>query len=148
MPKVHINRSILIKAAPEKVFESLIDFRQWAVWSPWLILENRPTVEYAEDGLSYRWSGNRIGEGVMRISSKNPSREVTYDLAFVKPYKSKAKIVFNLVVEGQHTAVTWKMNSSLPFFLGWMKKSLVANGQWGPLWWPLRVSCGSSTNHG
>ena len=41
--------------------------------------------------------------------------------------------------------VLWDSAIRLIIYLQ-LKKGLVANGQRGPLWWPLRVSCGSSTN--
>ena len=48
---------------------------------------------------------------------------------------------------GRHYECISSLGECNPFsYYLQLKKSLVANGQWGPLWWPLRVSCGSSTN--
>lgn len=127
MPKVHVERSIAIKASSQKVYESLLDFQQWPKWSPWLMLESGVKLTYAQDGLSYDWEGQRIGAGGMQVEGSQPNRLITYRLQFLKPYKSKAKISFELADLDQACQVTWKMDTSLPFFLGWMKKSLVAN---------------------
>ena len=48
------------------------------------------------------------------------------DLTFLKPCKSQAKVAFYLKEEGASTQVRWTMDSVLPFFLFWMKKSMEA----------------------
>ncbi len=48
------------------------------------------------------------------------------DLLFLKPYRSKAKVKFTMKPVGESTEVTWSMDSSLPIFLFWMKKKMVA----------------------
>lgn len=130
MPKIHIEQSIEIKSSSQEVFDSLVDFKQWQKWSPWLILEGGVQLEYAEDGKSYEWSGNRIGAGRMRLEQTLPPTEVNFDLQFLKPYKSQAKVFFQIEEVGGVSLVTWSMDTSLPFYLGWMKKSLVANLNW------------------
>ena len=52
--------------------------------------------------------------------------QVTIDLTFLKPWKSKAKVSFNLSSKADETTVEWVMDSQLPFFLFWMKKSMQA----------------------
>ena len=125
MPKMHINKSIKINASPEKIHEVISDFKQWPAWSPWLIAEPEAVVNYREDGLHYDWEGNRIGTGNMTIEKNTPGK-IDYDLTFLKPWKSKAKVAFKLNPHEDHTHVSWTMDSSLPFFLFWMKKSMEA----------------------
>ena len=126
MPKTHVSKSIEIQAPPEKVFNTLNNFNHWSPWSPWLICEPEAMVKVAEDAKFYEWEGKRIGSGNMQITAENPHSTIDYDLMFLKPWKSKAKVRFKLIPEGEHTRATWIMDSSLPFFMFWMKRSMEA----------------------
>lgn len=126
MPKMHISKSILVDAPVDKVLPAVNDFHHWGKWSPWLIMEPEATVDVAEDGKSYSWQGARVGEGKMAVTNEEGKRSVDYDLTFLKPWKSEAKVKFELDEQGDKTKVTWLMDSSLPFFLFWMKKMMVA----------------------
>jgi effector-binding domain-containing protein/uncharacterized protein YndB with AHSA1/START domain len=127
MPAVNISRSIDVDATPEKVYEIVSDFHHWRPWSPWLIAEPEAQVSIAEDGKYYEWAGKRTGAGNMTVTNSTAPNRVDYDLEFLKPWKSSAKVSFRCQANpGGGTKVTWKMDSSLPFFLFWMKKSMTA----------------------
>lgn len=126
MPKMHVEKSIEIQASEEKVFNTLNDFNHWSIWSPWLIQEPEARVKVAEDNKSYEWEGDRIGSGNMSITAEDPCTSINYDLNFLKPWKSKAKVRFEIKPNGSGATATWIMDSSLPFFLFWMKKMMVA----------------------
>ena len=57
----------------------------------------------------------------MTVLSEKENEQVDYDLLFLKPFKSKAKVSFILKPEENGTRVHWTMDSSLPFFMFWMK---------------------------
>ena len=126
MAKMHISKSINVKAPVEKVYEAISDFNHWAKWSPWLIQEPEATVNVAEDSKYYEWEGKRLGTGNMQITGESTNEWVDYDLTFLKPWKSTAKVRFELERDGEETKVTWLMDSGLPFFLFWMKKMMTA----------------------
>ncbi|MEL7144827.1 MAG: SRPBCC family protein [Bacteroidota bacterium] len=126
MPKMHINKSIKINASAEKVFEVVSDFNKWTVWSPWLIMDPNAKVDVAADARSYSWEGKRVGSGNMKIVDSKKNEQVTYDLNFLKPWKSYAKVGFDIKESNDGTSVAWSMDSSLPFFMFWMKKSMEA----------------------
>ena len=126
MPKLNINRSITIEAPADKIFKVLNHFETWSPWSPWLIMEPEATVDVREDGKFYSWQGKRIGEGQMAITNEVENKSIDYDLEFLKPWKSKAKVRFEFAEDGEQTKVTWYMDSALPFFLFWMKKMTTA----------------------
>lgn len=126
MPKMNVNRSIQIETSVEKVFENISNFNHWKVWSPWLITDPEATVDVATDGKSYSWKGKRVGEGSMKVTNEKENQWVEYDLEFLKPWKSQAKVKFDLS-EGENGVNTkWSMDSKLPFFLFWMKKQMEA----------------------
>lgn len=124
MPKVHVARSKLINAPANQVYPAIANMDQWEAWSPWLIMEPDAVVTVSDDGQSYRWEGVRVGEGDMRITDTVPNRSARYDLTFLKPFKSTAKVGMDLEdVEGG-TKITWSMDSQLPFFMFFMKRMM------------------------
>lgn len=126
MPKMNVERSIFIDAKPEAVYAILSDFNHWSIWSPWLVMEKGVKVEVNEDGKYYSWEGERIGAGNMKITSEKQNELLNMDLTFLKPWKSHAKITLQIAPKENGTTVSWIMNSSLPFFLFWMKKMMSA----------------------
>ena len=126
MPKLQVNRSIKIDAPVADVFSKLNNFNNWQPWSPWLVQEPEAKVTVAEDTKSYSWEGNRIGSGKMKIEQEEENKSIHYDLVFLKPWKSKAKTWFELSEEDGGTKAIWYMDSSLPFFMFWMKKMMNA----------------------
>lgn len=124
MPNIGVTRSILIDAPVDKVFGVLNNFSTWTTWSPWLIMDPKAKVTVSEDKKSYEWEGPRSGSGQMKIEAEVENKSVSIDLQFLKPWKSKAKTHFHLTTKGNQTEVKWVMNSSLPFFMFWMKKMM------------------------
>ena len=121
---MHVEKSLRIAVPPEKVFESLRDFRQWRSWSPWVIAEPDCALSYAEDGRSYSWDGKIIGAGELVLTSEDPPYALDYGLSFFKPWKSQSRTRFALRADGDGTMVTWTMDGSLPAFLFWMKAQM------------------------
>ena len=65
-----------------------------------------------------------VGSGNMNVTAENAPQSIDYDLTFLKPWKSRAKVRFELERKGDGTKTTWFMESSLPFFMFWMKKMM------------------------
>ena len=126
MPRTHVERSVLINAPIDKVYKTVSDFHTWTTWSPWLVTEPEAKVNVREDGKFYEWEGDIVGAGEMNIAKEVENSSVEIDLMFLKPWKSKAKVSFQLKEEGNGTRVLWDMNSSLPFIMFWMKKMMEA----------------------
>ncbi|MEM8565258.1 MAG: SRPBCC family protein [Bacteroidota bacterium] len=126
MPKMQITKSITINAPVEKVYSKLNDFNHWTAWSPWLIMDPQAKVTIDGDAKSYEWEGDRVGSGNMHVTEEVENKWVDYDLTFLKPWKSTAKVRFETVSKGDSTEVHWLMDSSLPFFMFWMKKMMEA----------------------
>lgn len=124
MPKIFVQKSMVIQATPEKIYTHLSNFKHWAAWSPWLIAEPEAKVTLLANGKSYHWQGDVVGEGKMTITKEDAPNRIEIKINFLKPFKSEATTHFELVPETDATLVTWTMNSSLPFFLFWMKKSM------------------------
>lgn len=126
MPKINLEKSIIINAPIDKVFNEVNNFDNWPSWSPWLVVEKEAAVNVEPDGKSYSWEGNRIGSGNMSIEKEVANQSIYCDLLFLKPWKSKAKTHFIFETTKEGTKVIWVMNSSLPFFMFFMKKMMIS----------------------
>lgn len=129
MPKFVVEKSVMIDAPLEKVRAILSDFTQWPAWSPWLIMEPEAKVTIGDNNSNYEWDGKRIGSGNMALLGEEPSDNghcLQYSLNFLKPWTSSANVNFMLSQQNGATKVVWTMNSSLPFFMFFMKKMMVA----------------------
>ncbi|MEM9281146.1 MAG: SRPBCC family protein [Verrucomicrobiota bacterium] len=126
MPAFGVSKSIQIDAPVERVFEVVRDFKQWPNWSPWLICDPETKLEFADDGNRYAWDGKITGTGEIAVIGETPLQEILYALTFLKPWKSEADVAFRFQSMEGGTEVTWEMNSSLPFFMGWMKDKMTA----------------------
>jgi effector-binding domain-containing protein len=133
MPKFTVEKAITVNVPLEKVYQTVTHFEDWIAWSPWLLMEPEAKVEFKKEPEFYSWEGQRVGSGnmeVLSIDKTESSAVVTYALNFLKPWKSYADVQFILekLDDGSDegaTQVKWTMDSSLPFFLFWMKKMMV-----------------------
>ena len=130
MPAMSASASIDIRSPLSRVHEVLTDFESWPSWSPWLYTEPDAKLDFVgvthEPGHGYRWQGRKVGEGSMSLLSSD-SNQIHCLLNFIKPFKSNAKVQFELTEQADaSTRVTWKMDSQLPFLLFFMKGTMSA----------------------
>lgn len=109
-----VERSITVKASPERIFPLLNDFQQFGLWSPWEKLDPAMTREIstpsAGPGAVYEWRGNaKAGAGRMEILESIPSQSVRVKLDFLKPFESHNTTDYTLTPAGDSTRVTWAM---------------------------------------
>ncbi|MEL7336828.1 MAG: GyrI-like domain-containing protein, partial [Planctomycetota bacterium] len=129
-----ISRSHVVKTDPTTAFNVVKDFSTWKTWSPWLLAEPDCKIDVespADDvGCGYEWDGKVVGAGKMKNTQLTPPSEgqpgvVLQDLTFLRPMRSNAKIRFDLQPvqeDGEDaTRIIWTMDSSIPFFIFWMK---------------------------
>src|SRR5664279_884320 len=100
-----VERSIVIKAPPEKIFAQINGFHQWEAWSPWEKID--PAIKRSYSGADngkgavYGWEGNKdVGQGRMEIIESMPSSKVVLKLDFVKPFEAHNTVEFILVTQG------------------------------------------------
>ncbi|GAA4803418.1 SRPBCC family protein [Nocardioides caeni] len=100
-------------AAPVATVHALVaEFPEWTKWSPWEGLD--PDLKRTYDGqgvgATYAWSGNKkAGEGRMSYTSIAPE-QVVVDLEFLKPFKARNVVTFDLTEVGDRTRVAWTMS--------------------------------------
>jgi len=121
--------SIFVNKPLTEVRQFVGDFDNWQYWSPWICMEKTCPVTLqgvpCEAGHRQDWDGKRIGSGNMSLTEPSESA-FKYDLAFIKPWKSKSCVDFLFEDEDGGTRVSWVMNGSLPIFMFFMKKMMTA----------------------
>lgn len=130
MPAYRVERSILIDAAPETVFDAVADFNTWSTWSPWLMVDPEAKVIVSEDprsvGSLYQWKGELVGQGEIEHLQLDRPRRIEETLRFQKPFKSTSQVEFRLQEEAGQTRISWAMDGNLPWFMFWMRRSMEA----------------------
>ena len=109
-----VQRSTVIEAPAERIFEEIADFHRWQKWSPWEGLDPEMHRAYSGppsgEGAVYTWSGNRkAGEGRMEIKKTVGASSIEIALDFLKPFKSSSTTSFTFEPEEDRTRVTWTM---------------------------------------
>ncbi|GMV31938.1 MAG: hypothetical protein AMXMBFR59_40630 [Rhodanobacteraceae bacterium] len=115
-----IERSIRIKAAPEKIFAFIDDFHRWTAWSPWERLDPALKRDYsgAASGkdAAYAWEGNsKVGQGRMAIVESVPHSSIRIQLDFIKPFEAHNMAEFTLRPDADGTEVRWVMYGPQPY---------------------------------
>ena len=101
-----VQRSIIIKSAPDRIFALISDFHHWPSWSPWEKMDpamkrNHSGVAYGTGAL-YAWDGNsKIGEGSMEIVESLPPAKVVIKLDFNRPFEGHNIAEFFIVDRGR-----------------------------------------------
>jgi uncharacterized protein YndB with AHSA1/START domain len=117
-----VRREADIAAPPQRVFNYLNDFGQWAKWSPWekmdLAMQKTFTGSSSGKGSVYQWKGNKkVGEGRMEILDSVPSSSVKIDLQFIAPFKAHNQTLFTLTPKDNGTHVSWAMSGKKAFMM-------------------------------
>ncbi len=110
-----VERSTMVDAPPQRVYELVSDFHAWTAWSPWEDLDPELDRSYSGEpsgtGAVYAWSGNRkAGQGRMEIVEATAPSRVAIDLLFEKPWKARNDTAFTITPEGSGSRVTWTMS--------------------------------------
>ena len=108
-----VQRSAVIGAPPEVVYDHIASLRAMNVWSPWVRMDANLRLAYEgpESGVGARsaWQGPEMGSGRLTVTAVKPDREVELRLEMLTPMEATNRVVFALVPAGAGTQVTWRM---------------------------------------
>ena len=128
--KYEINESIIINASAEKVFEAISKYPNWIHWSPWSITDPEGMNIFQGVGTSIgdimKWEGPLSGIGEMEVVDFQENQHLAHELRFKKPFPGKAYASFSLTEVDGKTELAWHLTASLPIFMFWMKKKMMA----------------------
>lgn len=110
-----VERSIVINAASQNVFEQVNNLHHWENWSPWAKLDPNAKSDYegpdAGVGAVMLWDGNHeVGKGKMTIIESRPNEYIKFRLDFEKPMKGTSTAEFTFREASDGTNVSWSMS--------------------------------------
>ena len=115
-----VQRSVSIKAPPEKIFPLVNNLKTMNEWNPFA--KQDPTIRLiysgpaSGKGAANDWtSDGQAGQGRLEITESVPSSQVTMRLDIVKPMEGHNTVGFALQPEAQGTNVTWSMTGTCPY---------------------------------
>ena len=116
----HVERSIVINAAPEKIFPLINDFHGWTAWSPYEKIDPAMNRRYSGatsgKGSTYEWAGRgKSGAGRMEIMESQAPSKIRIQLEFTVPFNSRNRAEFDMQAQGSATRLTWSMDGPSPF---------------------------------
>lgn len=128
----HFEKSIVINAPVEKVYEQINSTKAINQWNPWMKLDPNLKLTYSGNsgriGDKYCWEGNdEVGSGCQEITALVPNQKQSTKMIFYKPFESDATSNIILTPEGNSTKVTWDMDCELDYPMNLMK--LFMDGQ-------------------
>ena len=112
--ELRVERTLLIKAPPDKVFPYVNDLKAWAAWSPYEKKDPAMARTFGSvtvgKGAVYEWNGNsNVGQGRMEIAESTPSSKIAIKLDFIKPFEGHNVATFSFEPKGEATQVSWTM---------------------------------------
>jgi uncharacterized protein YndB with AHSA1/START domain len=117
----HVERTIVIKAPPEKLFGLINDFRQWNEWTPYNkdpAMKKTYSASTSGKGATYAWEGNKeVGKGEIAITESEPNSRIAFDLHMISPFEGRNHVVFALKADENTTTVTWILEDHHTYFL-------------------------------
>jgi hypothetical protein len=118
---LHVERTIDIKATPEKLFPLINDFKQWDAWTPYNkdpAMKKTYLGSASGKGAMYAWEGNKeVGRGEISIADTTPPREIVLALHMIQPFEGRNHVVFSLDAKGNSTRVTWTLEDRHRYFM-------------------------------
>lgn len=115
-----VERSIAIKAPPERITPLIVDLHRWKEWAAWNDSMD-PTMVTTYDGpalgvgASMHWTGEEMGTGTLVIRAAGPTR-IEYDMT-MEEQGTPARGQFILAVDGDATTLTWIDEGDMGFFI-------------------------------
>jgi len=117
----HVERSVLIKAAPDKIFAYINDFHRWDEWTPYNkdpAMKKTYSGSASGKGARYAWEGNRdVGQGEITLADSTLPSKLVFDLHMMKPFEGRNVASFSLAAAGDATRVTWSLDDKHNLFL-------------------------------
>ncbi len=111
--KQHLERTRLIKASDTLIYDQINILKNWEPWNPWIKMDPQAQMVYSGPasgpGATYKWKGDKVGEGSMEITSAIPYSFVATRM-FYGGSDVPAIATFKLDKKEGGTQVTWTMD--------------------------------------
>lgn len=133
-----VERSRIMTADKEAIWEQVSSFENWPNWSPWQekdpTVKNKFTGEMGEVGARMSWVGDEelSGTGNMEITEISPISSFNYTLKFEVPFEMQSNGGMTLSNEEGKVKVTWYDEGDISFLMRPMMMFMDLDGQIGP----------------
>jgi effector-binding domain-containing protein len=113
--ETHIERSLVIKQAPEVAYNLVNKLSDWEKWSPWHKIDKKMQIVYngisEGKGASYSWTSkhDKVGNGKLTIMDAKPFEYILMDMDFQGGGPARCGFYFQEADGG--TEVKWTMDS-------------------------------------
>ena len=115
-PKTYeVERSVVIDAPKQLVFNHVVKFRNWNAWSPWAEKDSSMTytVEGKDgtEGSVYKWMGDPkiTGSGEITNTGVKENEEMSYHLHFILPWEDESDGYTRVAEVEGGTKASWGM---------------------------------------
>lgn len=112
---VHVERTVVVPASSQTVFNQINDLRQWKHWSPWHTMDPNMKIVYEDylvgEGASYRWRSEHIGSGKLVITESMPHSYIATSFDFLENRRATSHYYFQPADDG--TRLTWTLETNL-----------------------------------
>ncbi|PIF47162.1 uncharacterized protein YndB with AHSA1/START domain [Chryseobacterium sp. 52] len=130
--KNHFEKSVVINAPKDKVWQHVGSLKEYNVWDPFSKADKDIVITYSgagdKVGDSYHWKGNdKVGEGEQSVAEMVPNEKLVTKLHFIEPFEGDAVANFILTPEGSGTKVTWSIDNELNPMMKIMKPMVDRN---------------------
>src|SRR5437588_875416 len=117
--KMHTERSIVIKAPKEVIFQNVKMYANMVKWSPWVEKDTAMKTEIGGTdgtvGAIWKWVGNKeVGEGEQTVTKIDEPNSIASDIHFIKPMEGHATSSVNLADTANGVKVTWRTDFEMP----------------------------------
>jgi len=113
----HYEKSMVINAPKEKVWQQLNSMKAFNQWNPWMKLDKNMKIIYTgtsgEVGDKYCWDSknDEAGAGCQEIKELVLNEKLKTEMTFIKPFEGQATSEIMLTSEGNSTKVIWTMDT-------------------------------------
>lgn len=105
-----VQRSAVINAPPKKIYDLVVEPKQWTKWSIWTQRDPNMRITYSGPpfgmGAKWAWESKSEGTGSMEFTRVEPDRTVEYALSFPE-FGMRSTGALKLEPQGNATRITW-----------------------------------------
>ena len=114
-----VERSIVINAPTEKVFEQVVDLNNYVKWNPWSKMDPDAKTVISEKsrgvGSIWFWEGEINGKGSLSIVKLDEGKSIETKVEFFEPMESEASGFWKFENVDNGTNVTWAFEGALSY---------------------------------
>ena len=111
-----VERSILVDAPVDNVYDYVSNLKNWKYWNPWLTRDPDTNITYFlnHDGskAQMQWKSTTTGNGEVHISLNKPEYRILYSLT-AEGFETAIHGEFLFRIKNNKTQITWIDNGDL-----------------------------------